>query len=72
MKPRVLMGVGVGGAVFALLCCITPVLPWLLGAVGLSGFIEYVYRDGVLLPLAALFLVIAGYGLWRQKQLKSP
>lgn len=71
MTDRGLLGLGIGGAVAALLCCVTPILPWLLGAVGLSGVLGYVYRDDVLLPLAALFLGIAGYALWRLKRPKS-
>lgn len=68
MSHRSIFGVGVVGAVVAAICCITPLLPWLLSAVGLSGMIGYVYRDDVLLPLVAVFLAIAGYGLWRRRQ----
>ena len=65
MKDR-LLGVGIIGTVIAALCCFTPILAWTLGAVGLSGAIGYVYRDDVLLPLMAFFLVITGYALWRR------
>ena len=70
MTHRTIFGVGVGGAIVAAICCVTPLLPWLLSAVGLSGMIGYVYRDDVLLPLVAVFLAIAGYGLWRRRQTK--
>ena len=63
-----LLGVGIIGTVIAALCCFTPVLAWTLGAVGLSSAIGYVYRDDVLLPLMAFFLVITGYALWRRKR----
>lgn len=68
MTNRGWLGIGLGGAFAAVVCCVTPVLPWLLGAVGLSSVIGYIYRDAVLLPLAAIFLVIAGYALWRLKR----
>lgn len=67
MKDK-LLGIGIFGTVIAALCCFTPVLAWTLGAVGLSGAIGYVYRDDVLLPLMAFFLVITGYALWRRKR----
>jgi len=65
-----LLTVGIVGTFTAGLCCVTPVLPWLLSAVGLPGLTGYVYRDSVLLPLAAFFLVLTGYALWRLKQAK--
>ncbi|MEL6828237.1 MAG: mercury resistance system transport protein MerF [Pseudomonadota bacterium] len=37
---------------------------------GLGGWLGYVYRDDVLLPLLAGFLVLTGYGLWLRKQAK--
>ena len=63
-----LLTVGIVGTLTAALCCVTPFLPWMLSAVGLSGFTGYVYRDSVLLPLAAFFLVLTGYALWRLKR----
>ena len=62
MSYRTLFRVGIGGAVVAAICCVTPLLPWLLSTIGLSGMLGYVYRDDVLLPLVGLFLVMAGYG----------
>ena len=59
---------GLGGAVTTALCCFTPLLPWLLGSLGLSGLLGYVYRDDVLLPLLAAFLGLMGWGLWRNRQ----
>ena len=68
MKDK-LLGVGIIGTVVAALCCFTPILAWTLSAVGLSGAIGYVYRDDVLLPLMAFFLVITGYAQWRRKRM---
>lgn len=62
-----LLKLGAGGSVLAALCCFTPLLPWLLGALGLAGLTGYVYRDDVLLPILAVFLAITGYALWRRR-----
>lgn len=67
MKDKAL-GVGIIGTVIAALCCFTPIMAWTLSVVGLSGAIGYVYRDDVLLPLMAIFLVITGYALWQRKR----
>ncbi len=58
---------GVTGALFAALCCFTPLLPIMLPAIGLGGLMGYIYNDAVLLPALAIFLVIAGYGFWKGK-----
>ena len=60
--------VGIVGASVTALCCFTPLLPWLLGSLGLGGLLGYVYRDDVLLPLLAVFLLIGGFGLWRTRK----
>ena len=65
-----LLTVGVVGTITAGLCCLTPFLPWLLSAIGLSGALGYIYRDDVLLPLMAFFIVMTGYALWRRKRAK--
>ena len=44
MSDKTLLGVGIGGTVIAALCCFTPLLVVLLGAVGLSaalGWLDY-------------------------------
>ena len=71
MSHRTLFGVGIVGAITAAICCVTPLLPWVLTGIGLSGLIEYVYRDSVLFSLIAFFLALAGYAFWRRKQAKS-
>lgn len=45
------------GAVIALVCCATPLLVVLLGAVGLGALTGYL--DYVLLPALAIFTLIA-------------
>jgi len=51
--------VGIVGSVIAALCCFTPILVVLLGAVGLSSIVGYL--DYVLLPSLVIFLGITVY-----------
>jgi mercuric ion transport protein len=66
MNNRTLVTTGVIGAVFAAVCCATPMLVILLGAVGLSAVTGYL--DYVLLPALALCIGLIGYGLYRQRR----
>ena len=59
---------GLVGSVATGLCCVTGLIPFVLGSIGLSGLIQYVYRDSVLFPLLAIFLIMMGYGLWRKNK----
>lgn len=63
MKDRTLLQVGMFGAVFAALCCFTPVLVILLAVIGLSVMTGYL--DYVLLPALVFFLGLTVYALWR-------
>ena len=65
MKDKLLL-TGVIGAVVAALCCFTPVLVVLFGAVGLSAVVGYL--DYVLLPALAVFVGITIYALWRKNR----
>ncbi len=40
-------------------CCVTPLLPWVLGALGAQSLLSFLYRDIVLLPFAAVMFAIA-------------
>jgi len=62
---------GVIGAVLAAACCVTPLLPIMLTSVGLTGLLAVLYKDAVLLPAMGIFILIAGYGFWRQQQQKQ-
>lgn len=61
-----LLKVGIIGTIVAAICCFTPLLVVLLGAIGLAGMIGYL--DLVLLPTLAVFVLITGYALWRRLQ----
>lgn len=57
--------VGIGGSLFAALCCLGfPALLSILSAVGLG----FLINDAILLPLLVVFLAIALYGLYRGYQ----
>lgn len=63
-----LLTFGIGGTVLAAICCVTPLLPIMLTAVGLTGLIGLVYNDAVLFSAMGIFILITGYALWRQKK----
>lgn len=64
--PKTLITVGVVGTVVAALCCFTPVLFLLLGAIGLSALTGYL--DYVLLPALAVFVGLTAWALWRNRK----
>ena len=64
MKDKTILKTGITGSVIAIICCFTPVLVILFGAVGLSALIGYL--DYVLLPALAIFAGLTTYGLWRR------
>lgn len=57
---------GLIGTVVVALCCFTPILVILLGAVGLSAILGWL--DIVLLPALAVFIGITLYALWRRQR----
>ena len=65
MKDR-LLRTGIVGTVVVALCCFTPILVVLLGAVGLSAALGWL--DVVLLPALAFFIGLTGYALWRRRR----
>ncbi len=66
MRGRKLFGVGVAGTMLAAICCATPALAILLGALGLSPWLAW--SDYVAIPALLMFLATAVFGLirWRQ------
>ncbi len=65
MDNRTLLRAGVAGTVVAALCCATPVLVVLLGAVGLSAWVGGL--DYVLIPALVAFLGLTIYALRRRR-----
>jgi len=69
MSNRALLKVGIVGTIVAALCCFTPLLAVLLGALGLAAAIGWL--DLVLLPALGVFVVITGYALWKHRKARS-
>lgn len=65
MKDK-LLTTGIIGTIIAALCCFTPILVWLLSAIGLSAVISYL--DIFLLPALGFFIILTGYALWRRQK----
>ena len=61
-----LLKVGIIGTVIVALCCFTPVLVVLFGAVGLAAVVGYL--DAVLFPALGLFILLTLYALWRRQK----
>jgi mercuric ion transport protein len=66
VSERSLLGIGLGGSALAALCCFTPALVLLLGALGLSAWLAWL--DYVLLPALVLFLGLTAYALVRRRR----
>lgn len=65
MSKNRLLKTGIIGTIIAALCCFTPVLVILLGALGLSAVVGYL--DLVLLPALGIFIFITLYALWKKR-----
>ena len=65
-NDRNLIATGIVGTVIAALCCFTPVLVVLLGAVGLSAMLGWI--DYVLLPALAFFVGLTIYAVIRRQR----
>jgi mercuric ion transport protein len=66
MSDKRLVAAGFIGMIVAALCCFTPLLIALLGAVGLSAVIGKL--DYVLLPAMAIFAAVLVYGLAKRRR----
>jgi len=64
MKNSSLLKTGITGTVLIALCCFTPVLVILFGAVGMSAMVGYL--DIVLLPALTIFIGITLFALWKK------
>ncbi len=69
MNEQKLLRLGIFGTVVAALCCFTPVLVLLLGAVGASAMVGWL--DYVLLPALMIFLGLTAYALIRRARSHS-
>ena len=65
MDNRTLLRTGIAGSVVAALCCATPILVILFGALGLSVWVGWL--DYVLIPALVVFVGITIYALRRRR-----
>ncbi len=70
MNDTAILKTGIVGGAIAALCCFTPLLVILLGAIGLSAWLGWI--DYVLLPSLAIFVGMIAYGLWRRHRASGP
>lgn len=66
---KLLLRTGVIGTLIAVLCCFTPLLVILFGAVGLSALTGYL--DFVLIPALLFFIALTGYALYRKRNVEQ-
>lgn len=66
MRNRTLLRTGLIGTAVAAICCFTPLLVLLLGAVGLSAWLGGL--DYVLFPALAVFAGMTVFALVRRKR----
>ena len=69
MKDRTILKTGIVGTTIAVICCFTPFLVVVLGAVGLTAWLGWL--DYVLLPALAICLLILAYGshrVWKNRR----
>lgn len=60
-----LLRLGIVGTLITALCCFTPILVIVLGALGLSAVTGYL--DFVLLPALGAFVLLTVYALWKRQ-----
>ncbi len=68
MNDRKLLGTGIIGSVIAAICCFTPALVVLLGAMGLSALVGWWLDYFLLFPALAFFLALTGYAAYRLRK----
>lgn len=59
MQRKNLLKLGIIGTVVTAICCFTPALVLLLGAIGLSASLAWL--DSVLIPLLVVFMAITAF-----------
>ncbi len=70
MKDKSLLKIGVIGGAIAAVCCFTPALVLLLGALGVTA--AAVWLDYVLIPSFLFFVGLTGYAFIRLRRSRAP
>jgi mercuric ion transport protein len=68
-KAKRRLRIGILGALATAVCCVTPLLFFLLILIGLAAFAPYL--DYVLFPLMGLFLAMGFHGWLKQRDKKT-
>ena len=66
MKDKTILKTGCIGGGIAAICCFTPFLVVVLGAIGLSGWLAWL--DYVLLPAMAIAILVVANGFYRVRK----
>ncbi len=66
MKTSTLLKTGIIGTTIAALCCFTPLLVLLFGAIGLASWIGHL--DAVLMPALLFFLALTIYAYLKKSR----
>jgi mercuric ion transport protein len=66
VTDRNLLGLGIAGTVIAAVCCFTPIVVVLFGAIGLAGWVAGL--DSVLMAALVGFAALTVYALVRKSQ----
>lgn len=61
MQRKNLLKLGIAGTIVTAICCFTPALVILLGALGVSAWLGWL--DSVLIPLLVVFIAITVFAL---------
>ncbi len=64
-RDRTLIATGAIGAALAAICCLTPLLAFLLSAIGLSAWLAK--ADYILIPVVILGIALLALGLYRRR-----
>ena len=65
MRDRTLITTGIIGSALAAICCATPLLAIMFGAVGVTAWLAK--ADYVLIPALILCVAMIGLGLYRSR-----
>ena len=65
MRDRTLITTGAVGGILAAICCATPFLAIVFGALGLTAWLSK--ADYILIPALLLCLGLVGFGLYRRR-----
>ena len=61
MHPKTLFRTGLVGAVIAVVCCFTPVLVWLVAAIGLASLTPYLDGFSFTVLAICILLILLGW-----------